>query len=130
MSAVAAATLLGTRAAARSEVERRRRHAATWRSALQGVAGVTVLDVARSDLGGWLRFPLLAADWRVDCLSGPVARSLGIIRAYPLPLGAVGWGRGPAAPGAEALATRFFTLPTHRFLQASDVARVIGLLES
>ena len=129
MSAVAAATLLGTRAAARSEVERRRRHAATWRSALQGVAGVTVLDVARSDWGGWLRFPLLAADRRVECLSGPAARSLGIIRAYPLPLGAV-WGRGrwQAAPGAEALATRLFTLPTHGFLKPSDVGRVIGLL--
>jgi perosamine synthetase len=125
-----AATLLRrTRTAAEREAGARRRNARTLLDALRGVPGIRPVRPMEGAEPGYLRLPLL-----LDHPLPAEAARLGIARGYPAPLAAL-----PALkprlvhpdrrfPGAEALAARLVTLPTHSLLTADDLRAIVSIV--
>lgn len=78
---------------------------------------------------GYLRFPLVTAQ-DVDAATLARAGNLGIMRGYPRTLASLaGFERRcinatDAFPGADALARRLITLPTHELLTEADLRRL------
>lgn len=85
---------------------------------------------------GWLRFPVLAQDAADREVIVGALRPAGAARSYPRALPAVfaehGGTRVAASPcpGADALASRLFTLPTHAGVRDADVAMVDAVLRT
>ncbi len=127
----AAALLRRTRAAAEREADARRRNARALLDAISGIAGVRRVDPVDGAEPGFLRLPVL-----LDRELPSDAARLGIIRGYPTPLASLDAVRprlaGPERrwPGAEELAARLATLPTHSFLTARDLGDVAALLQA
>ena len=97
------------------------------------LSGVSTLALVRSIAGaepGYLRVPVLTAVAN-DPNRAPEP-SLGVVRTYPLPLGeepaaaAVLHLREPAMPGARAICSRLFTLPTHAAVEDADAERIVA----
>jgi dTDP-4-amino-4,6-dideoxygalactose transaminase len=82
----------------------------------------------------WLRLPFLPADHARDRVDTREAIRLGIMPAYPIPLSRLpGFDkvREPQDyPGAEELALRLRTIPTHGGLSSSDLQRLERWLAS
>jgi dTDP-4-amino-4,6-dideoxygalactose transaminase len=84
----------------------------------------------------YLRFPLLTRDaaQRADLLRGLRAEGIVASASYPTPIGEIpGIARYLAAdqagcPAARAIAARILTLPTHPWVTAKDVARMVTLV--
>ena len=114
----------------------RRDHADHLRAALEGVEGIEIPRPVAGASPVYLRFPILVRD---AARRERLFRRLGQagIRAsasYPTVLGAIpGIGRylapdqGPC-PGAESVATRILTLPTHPWVTARDVDRMVAIV--
>jgi hypothetical protein len=100
-----------------AEITQRQKNAATL------IAGGRVPDVIAPIPGsnpGWLRLPFIAPE-----LAPPVARALGEMPSYPIPLPDVPeLGARPAGefPGATLLTRRLRTLPTHGSSRAEPAA--------
>lgn len=98
----------------------------------------TVLRIRGAPHGrpGWLRYPLLLADGWAGLPDPATARALGIAPGYPRPLSSlsvVSERRPPglpaaAAPGAEELAQRLVTLPTHSLLAITERSAVVQVI--
>jgi dTDP-4-amino-4,6-dideoxygalactose transaminase len=79
---------------------------------------------------GWLRLPLWPSDLTLRRAAKPVARRLGIMPGYPLPLSRLPGFRArvydglPSHPGADELAARLLTLPSHSQLTEADLVRL------
>ncbi len=109
----------------------RREQLAEWRAALQG-AGVPVLQAGAADsIDGALRFPVA-----IDPARGAALKRFGVVRSYPRTLDAYGpiaqclAHRSARYPGAEQLAARLHTLPTHRHVMPSDRVAVVRRLSA
>lgn len=84
---------------------------------------------ARDAVAGYLRLPLLAAAGTRDRVLDKEALKLGIIQGYPLSLNFLpGFtrvlNRGDDFSGAESLASRLLTVPTHALLSEKDMSRL------
>ncbi len=122
-SAATARVLTVTRPYSAAATEARRRVAGRWQAALDAVPGAAVRVDARG-AAGWLRYPVLLAPGR-DIGAEPARH--GVARSYPIPLphlpAVAPLLRGSTpTPGAERLAARLVTLPTHELVTPRDVA--------
>lgn len=117
------------------EAGTRRTLAIRLAAALEDVQGVARVAPPGGDgtLPGWLRFPVVlgaAARARAGTSS---FRQLGIMAGYPLPLPQLAQlsarpGAKGSWPGATLLAAGLTTLPTHRWVSATDMDAVVALL--
>jgi dTDP-4-amino-4,6-dideoxygalactose transaminase len=114
----------------------RRDHADHLRSGLEGTGGISVPRPVPGASPVYLRFPILTRDTvqRVELLQALRAAGIGASASYPTPIGDIpGIGRHLAADqapcaAASAIATRILTLPTHPWVTADDVARMVTLI--
>lgn len=98
-----------------------------------GIDRVTPPERARA---GWLRYPLLLADGLAGFADRRAATALGVARGYPQPLAQLPAVverlappfRGRVWPGAETLADRLVTLPTHGLLGTKDREALLDLV--
>jgi len=108
--------------------EVRRRHAARLLASSHRSTRFRPVDPPSGSRPGWLRLPVLATAERSNVSTR--ARRLGIEPGYPTPLDALPAltalvvGRGGGWPGAETLARRLITLPTHDRLSSGDLLRL------
>ena len=130
MSGAEAALVLATAPLQDREADRRRAHAERLRRAAEvGGAGSTPLGWTGGQ-PGWLRLPLLPTDATLRRASNPASRRLGILPGYPMLLARLpGFaarlhGAVSAYPGAEELALRLHTLPTHGQLTPADLGKL------
>lgn len=111
-----------------NEVTVRRRHAARLTSAVQS-AGAGQVPGADAVQGGWLRLPFLPSDALLRRLRRGEGRQLGILPGYPIALARLpGFAERlrhvTPTPGADLLAERLHTIPTHSLLSAADLTRI------
>ncbi len=127
-----AAGALVERAFARIDADRvcRSQRAAWYGERLAGVSTLTLVRPIAGAEPGYLRFPVLAG---IDNDRGRVSAPwLGVVRTYPLPLGeevaaaAVLHLGEPPMPGARAICSRLFTLPTHAAVTDADAERIVA----
>ena len=137
MSGTAASILMAHDAEATAAVGTRRSHAAEWTDALaECLADGQWRAPAPLDACSYHRFPLLAPSGAAAGRLAALGRDRGAVRSYPTALHRLAEARpiasGPvgALPGAEALAERVVTLPTHRFVTADDIDSVARTLSS
>ncbi len=92
---------------------------------------IAVVRTIPGAVSGYLRYAV-----RDVGATRSAAPALGVVRSYPqtlseqpelIPLLVVG---EPSTPGAVELRRTLFTLPTHRFVTASDLIRVGGWLQA
>lgn len=130
MSSAEAGILLVTAEQQRLETTRRRGNAERLGRAVEACAAGTVPSGWAGGEPGWLRLPLIASGPVLQRALSPGARRLGISPGYPIPLARLpGFGRRLSQgnlthPGAELLAERLLTLPTHGMISAADLARL------
>ncbi len=132
LSSAQAAMLLETARWQDSEAEGRRTRAARLSRAIERAVAGSVPTGWEGGRPGLLRLPFLP-NQRVlsQCATGE-ARRLGIMPGYPIPLSRLNGFAGrlyrsePSYPGAEELAGRLYTLPTHGLLTQSDLQRLEG----
>ena len=111
-----------------TSVSRRRALAARLISAARGNRAWRTLSLQPETVPGYLRLPLLAENNAREVLLSRKAVKLGIAPGYPLPLVRLpGFAQhcvnaDEAFPGADLLAERLFTLPTHERLSDRDVS--------
>ena len=125
LSRVSAANLLASHEAAKREGAVRRANARRINEILDSASDVELIRVPASGVAGYLRFPLLMPH-RNRFVNRSDVGSLGVAASYPITLNALpavaGKTTGPetAWPGAEKLANRLLTLPTHSRLEERD----------
>lgn len=127
-TAAMAGILMATQSLLGGEVLVRRRNAARLAAAVQG-AGAGQVPGAGAATAGWLRLPFLPSDATLARLQRGEGRRLGILPGYPIPLARLpGFAERlrhvTAAPGAELLATRLHTIPTHSLLTEGDLHQI------
>ena len=135
MPAACAGVLTRTLDLQEEEADRRRAHAARLRRAVERSPGLRAMTPPEGSRPGWLRFPVVAeTPGAKSRLGGRRARRHGIMPGYPEPLSQLQGFRhrcrnvGTRFPGAEELASRLFTLPTHGRLREEDVERIVESL--
>jgi perosamine synthetase len=127
-SDVAVRIVLSVAARAREAANRRRVRGNEWLAALAGREDITTVRLATEARPSFLRFPVLAADAIQRARYVVSGRALGVAAGYPQPLPALAATLGvapverTATPGAEVLARRLFTLPTHDRVSPDVVA--------
>lgn len=111
--------------------EGRRMIARDLSARLAGHPGCIPVGSAAAGEPVYLRLPVLVPDGRPS----EEYPELGIVRSYPAPLSAIP-GLGPHLvagsrryPGAERLAERLVTLPTHQYVTDQDRARIVASFE-
>jgi perosamine synthetase len=117
------------------EAGSRRTQAIRLIAALEDIEDVALVTppVGDGNLPGWLRFPVvLGAAARARAGQSPF-RQLGIMPGYPRPLPelpqlSVAAGARGSWPGATRLAAALTTLPTHRWVAATDMDAAVALL--
>jgi dTDP-4-amino-4,6-dideoxygalactose transaminase len=131
ITALAAATVLRHEEEATAEVDRRRTTAERWAATFAALP--TMGDTPRLcrpiDPEGcsYLRLPMRASGASAEACVGLDALRAGIAQAYPraltelAPLAPLVVGPGRPARGAEELARRLFTLPTHSHVTQADL---------
>lgn len=135
ISAAAARIVLAAEPLASAAAARRRTRGAAWRDALSGHSALTMPHGAPGAEPSYLRFPVVAEDALGREAAVAAGRRLGVAASYPrtLPALASTLGVAPVAttrtPGANSLAERLFTLPTHDWVTSSVVRQVIAKLE-
>ena len=135
----AAALALGTREASLAEARHRRSAAESLLRALEAVGltpdPVRTVALREGPLPGYLRLPVLLPDGISGFPSVRRANALGIARGYPIPLPELAplqpfhVGAASAFPGAERLAQRLVTLPTHSLMRRGDRERIVREIE-
>jgi hypothetical protein len=122
-----AAVLLETGEAQLPEANIRRANAERLTQAVRAAGTGTVPEWWPGGRPGQLRLPLLPSESGLVRARAPDAAMLGIVPGYPIPLSRLaGFAdrvtrTSPTYPGAEQLAERLFTLPTHSRLRESDL---------
>ena len=107
----------------------RREQLAHWRSHLDEAGVPTIAPAGPRVLDGALRLPLMLS----KSAAAPLRR-YGVVRSYPRGLGSYSQIRARLAhpaqhcPGAEELADRLHTLPTHRYVSELDRRVVVRAL--
>jgi dTDP-4-amino-4,6-dideoxygalactose transaminase len=137
LTVAAAATLAASIDAVDQAARGRASTANAYHAALDGAAGASTFDVLPGAVPGWLRFPVLAARAADRDRMVAAGRHLGMAASYPKPLPRL-WCELTGAtdtppdafPGADALASRLLTAPTHEFVRESDLQRIVTLLTS
>lgn len=132
ISRLSAALALTTRDAAAVEVSRRREIARRWERAFGStINGATLCGPVSEAACGYLRLPcLLPSNGDATQLAKRLSH-WGVAQGYPMPLPTL-----PAAlplssgfpvdcPGAEVLARRLVTFPTHSMVPDSDIDQVL-----
>lgn len=135
IAAAQAGVLTAASALADTEAATRREVALRVAAALNDARDVTLMQPpgAEGTLPGWLRFPvLLGTEGRARAASAS-GRQLGLMPGYPralpeLPQWGAKSGAPSSCPGAALLAARLVTLPTHRWVQATDIDAAAALL--
>lgn len=128
MTSFAAGVLRRTLPLQEAEAIRRRRHAAGLEAALVSHGGVPIRVIPGGE-PGYLRYPVILPQEVM-----PVRR-LGVETGYPVPLTELSPLRTALCspgrlPGAEAVARRLVTLPTHGRVAADDLAQLETWLAS
>ncbi|MDT8368406.1 MAG: DegT/DnrJ/EryC1/StrS family aminotransferase [Longimicrobiales bacterium] len=135
LSRLAAAVLLRARTDALEAAEGRRRIGDLYRAQLASAPSVRHIRFASGAMPGLIRYPLLLHGGFEGLPSPALARRLGMEASYPgtlldvLPLRPFLDDPSPALPGAEELARRLVTLPTHDQVSPEEVQEVIALLQ-
>lgn len=121
------------------ELDLRRHRAGRLRKLVESNSGVIPVASESGSNPGYLRFPVLAqTQSAARTLSDGYAESLGIMPGYPKPLSRLEvmkercWDRAISRSGADELARRLFTIPTHSRLDANHddrIAKFVGSLE-
>ena len=127
MSTRSARVLRRTRPLAAAETARRRAVAVYFHTALIGRSGVTLIQVPDGAEPGWLRFPVLARGVASEVASR--SSTAGVVRGYPIALSALTQlmpllDLRTETPGADVLASRLLTLPTHGYTSDRDRAAI------
>lgn len=123
ISAFAAGVLVRTLRLSSDEVEHRRANAVRLRARIEGVLHPTPPESWRA---GWLRLPVVLHDEHHGALGRSQIRE-GIRRGYPKPLSQLpGFGARrlnghDSFPGADLLAARLVTVPTHRYVRSTTI---------
>lgn len=134
ISALSAGTLRTTLGLGERELALRRTNARRWREATGLDGACRAVDPPTGSQPGHLRFPVLATAPRADRLRGDAARSIGVMPGYPRTLDRLATmeercrNTSGARAGADTLARRLFTLPTHSRLRERDVREILSLL--
>ncbi len=148
MASFSAALALATSEPAGAAVEGRRSIAARWEEMLSAAEVQGSVQTVRAVEGGtssYLRFPVLLGNEQAPRSARGSARLpglgdlqeagvLGLTRGFPRPLPELDpiarfrRGNGEGFPGAEVLAHRLVTLPTHAFVAESDLASLRHML--
>jgi dTDP-4-amino-4,6-dideoxygalactose transaminase len=129
MSGTEASILLASARLQAAEADRRRTNARRLSAAVVESRAGDVPSGWRSGGTGYLRLPMLPSEKVRQRCSTEASRRLGIMPGYPIPLsrlpGFAGRIRGGGSyPGAEELARRLHTLPTHGLLTEGDLLRL------
>lgn len=132
-SAFSAAMLRRTREPSEREAEARRANAARWMAELPDELRRAIPPVVVGGSAGYLRMPVVVPPGATSLFTTPAARRAGVAPSYPLALPELGAlapfvavpGRRHA--GAETLARRLFTLPTHSLVSESDRTHILAL---
>jgi dTDP-4-amino-4,6-dideoxygalactose transaminase len=114
----------------------RRDHADHLRSGLDGVDGVAIPHPVAGASPVYLRFPILTRDdaHRASLLRGLRQAGISASTSYPTPVGDIpGIARYLApdqerCPAASSIALRMLTLPTHPWVTAGDVDRMVTII--
>lgn len=135
ISALSAGTLRTSFRYRSEELRARRRVARRWESTLRLAGGLRAVTPPEESEPGYLRFPVLAAEEAAPRLRSEEAKALGVMPGYPeilddLPAMRSRLIRSDSRPGAEALTSRLFTLPTHSLLSGPDVSDLESLLRA
>lgn len=135
MTRFAAGVLLAGAAAVEQENQSRREAGGWWRRSLHDVPGLEQIRLPEGAVPGWLRYPVVVRDDLIPVLASRRFRRMGVMPGYPAPLAELPGFRerilagGPAGwPGAELLARRLFTLPTHSRAPLADRVRLLAAL--
>ncbi len=115
-----------------AECRSRRVAAQRWTELLERRSGVRQYAEPAGAESSWLRFPVLAGSAR--SLLDDDARRLGVMPGYVKTLAALPVAAGRLArrgewPGANVLASRLRTLPTHSLLRPGDFAAIVELID-
>jgi dTDP-4-amino-4,6-dideoxygalactose transaminase len=130
LGAAAAAILRTTLAHADQDAAQRRRVAATLREAVLHSIHLRACTPVAAGVSGYLRFPIVA-----DPPVAPIPR-LGIVPSYPRPLADQPELQPLLLPsaepfyGAQELATRLLTLPTHYMVTTGDLRQLTAWLRT
>ena len=129
-SAVSSRVLSVTWSLTETEAERRRVHAARLLGRVDLAREFKAVSIPGRSLPGYLRLPIVASQRAKTCIRDKEARGLGILPGYPASLGNL-----PAIatrcidsagnlPGAQLLAERLCTLPTHGRVTECDLRQL------
>jgi dTDP-4-amino-4,6-dideoxygalactose transaminase len=116
------------------EAANRRALATRFAASLRDQRGVALIEPPSGEgtQPGWLRFPAVLDGDSRGRAGGQAFRRLGIMPGYPRPLPVLpGFGnvtRSLSWPGATRLSAGLVTLPTHRWVAASDLDAALALL--
>lgn len=135
MPKFAAGVALANRAASSEEALTRRAGGEWWLEALRDAHSVQAVVPPVGAEPGWLRFPVVAHPSAVVSFQSPRFCRHGVMPGYPQLLGDLpNFGRcvngsvSTSLPGARALATRLFTLPTHSRLGPRERRQLLDLI--
>jgi perosamine synthetase len=134
ITTLSAALLMRSHAAAEREAEDRRENARSYLEALPEQPLVQRVAVAAAATPGYLRLPIRTRFGLAGFSRRPTA--LGVEASYPKPLSELPAIRSRLVnthdrwPGAEELAQRLVTLPTHSRLRPSERRRVVELVRN
>lgn len=114
----------------------RQNNAHRLQSGIEGVEGIEVPRPVAGASAVYLRFPILVRDrtHRSRLLKQLRRAGIGASPSYPTAIADIpGIGRHLAenqqpCPGARSIAERIITLPTHPYVTAADVDRIIGII--
>jgi dTDP-4-amino-4,6-dideoxygalactose transaminase len=115
---------------------RRRENAERLRTGIEGVEGIEVPRPIEGAMPVYLRFPILTRDedHRVGLLDRLKRAGIGASASYPTSIEAIpGIARylahdQEACPGAQAVATRMLTLPTHPDVAPPDIDQMVTIV--
>ncbi len=116
----------------------RRDHADQLRSGIEGVEGIEIPRPVEGANPVYLRFPILTQDEAHRSYLLGRLREAGISASpsYPTPIGDIpGITRYLApnqepCPGAQSIATRILTLPTHPWVTSRDIDRIVTIIRN
>ncbi len=134
ISGLAAATVCQHETAVLDEVLGRREAARRLRTGLENVTTLRVCEPVEGGESSFLRFPLIARSRDLALAAAAAGRKYGVARGYPTPLLRVAQNVGLSTPatrslaGAEVLADRLITSPTHRFFNERERTELLRLL--
>jgi perosamine synthetase len=132
LSSYSSALLMKTVDEADDEADTRRRNAEMWQERLGASERVRLPSVPRGGVSGQLRFPVQIENGLRAFAQPGRARRLGVAQTYPSTLAGVDavakrLRAATRCPGAESLVRNLITLPTHRFVTATDRDAILSL---